>query len=120
MLPVLLGKDNKLATQLDLGSLWAHDVNHTHYVTIDLLKSRYITQMRFLLNNNVNVEHLKVYVSDDVSLFGDAVLDIADWTSYTKDDEEPYRYEGCTPKVGRYVYIEILSTHDANNYLRWG
>jgi len=120
-IPFVVDKDNKAATAIDVDGVWAHDVNHTHYITIDLLKPRYITNIRGVLNSITNVQHVLFYVTNDLADFGDAVLDVTDWQSYVKEDESDiWEYVMGIPKVGRYVKIEVTSTTDGSNYLRWG
>jgi hypothetical protein len=119
-IPFVVDKDNKLSTAIDTNGIWAHDVNHTHYIVIDLLKPRYLTNIRGVLNNTTNVQHVFFYVTNDLADYGDPVLEIADWQAYTKDDDDPWEYVMGVPKVGRYVKIEVTSTTDTSNYLRWG
>lgn len=120
MLPFIVDKDNKLSTALDTNGVWMHDVNHTHYITLDLGKPHYITNIRGVLNVTTNIQQVHFYVGDDLSDFGNAVLMVDDWQAYSKDDDDPWRYDVNTPKVGRYVMIQVLSTTHASNYLRWG
>jgi len=120
LLPFIVNKDNKLASALDANTSWHCDTNHTHNAIFDLGKSHYITSLRGVLNVSTNLTHVKLYVSDDPTVFGTAIMDVADWQSYSKGDDDPWEVQPCTPKVGRYVKIEVLTTTDPNNYLRWG
>lgn len=120
LLPFVVCKDNKLTTALDETTTWAHNVNHTHWLKLDLGKSHYITSIRGVLNTTTNIQQVHFYVSDDPNEYGNSVLEVDDWQAYSKDDDDPWEYQVNTPKVGRYVLIMILSTTDANNYLRWG
>jgi hypothetical protein len=120
LLPFVVCKDNKVATAMDTTATWAHNVNHTHWLKLDLGKPHYITNIRGVLNITTNVQHIAFYVSNDLTSFGNAVLEVNDWQSYSKGDADPWEYRVNTPKVGRYVLIQVLSTTDANNYLRWG
>ena len=120
LLPFIVDKDNKLSTALDENGVWKHDVNHTHYITLDLGRPHYITNIRGVLNTTTNVRHVVFYVSDSLTDFGSAVLDVEDWQAYSKEDADPWEYQMNTPKVGRYVLIQVLSTTHATNYLRWG
>ena len=117
-LPVLIQKDNKLATALNETTIWAHDMNHTHTLTLDLGKPHYITSIKGVLNATTNIQHVAFYVSEDTVNYGNPVLEINDWQSII--ESESWAYLMNTPKVGRYVLIQVLSTIDPNNYLRWG
>jgi len=119
-IPFIISKDNKLGTAFDVDGQWRHDVNHTHWVIIDLLMPRYITNIRGVMNGTTNIQDVKFYITSDLTAWGDAVLEVTNWQSYTKDDDDPWEYQMNIPKVGRYVKVEVVTTTDANNYLRWG
>jgi len=120
MIPFVIGKNNKLSTALDSDGIWAHNVNHTHYIWLDFGEPHYITNIRGVLNINTNIRQVHFYIGDDTGDMGDAVLVVDDWQAYSKEDADPWEYQVNAPKVGRYVLIMVLSTTDPDNYLRWG
>ncbi len=100
----------------DEGHPWIHYTNHVHWFILDLGDSYNITQVRGRSNTFDDPKDVDIYVSDDVENFGDAVVEEIS----TFRNRANWSTVEVTPKVGRYIKVNILDTEDGSRVIGWG
>jgi len=105
-----------LAEALTGADQWKHAVNETHWFILDLGASFEISRVRGRSSTFDDPTNVNIYVSDDKESFGDAVkIGITTW-----QDTDTFQEFATTKKTGRYIKVEITSTEDSVNTIRWG
>lgn len=111
-----------LNAALDGDDIWVHAYDHDHWFIIDLGESYLIDKVRgrssgwYQMGYACDPTDVNIYVSDDPEDWGDAVATgISTW-----QDTSSWREVSTTPKVGRYIKIEIVDTEDYDRWLAFG
>lgn len=101
---------------LDGTDFWYHEVNHIHYLILDLGQTYTIKKVRGRSKTGNDPTHVLIYVSDDMGNWGDPISGaISTW-----QDTDEWQEVDTTDKDGRYIKIEILFTESPSPFLSWG
>jgi hypothetical protein len=96
------------------GTLWAHDINHLHWIILDLEQTYSVSGVRIYVQSSTKSKwtSVDVYVSDDPANMGAAVATGLDFTTLNSWNERTF-----TAKNGRYVKLDGIDTQDGGNRL---
>jgi len=110
------GGDVSLQNALDGTNMWEHLADETHYFILDLGNSYTLTKAKGRSLSNADPVLVNIYVSDTVLQWGTAVAtNISTW-----QDTSVWQEVNLTPKLGRYVKVEITRTENSDRYIRFG
>jgi hypothetical protein len=97
----------------NISSLWRHEVNHLHWIILDLEQTYSVSGVRILVQSDTRSKatSVDVYVSDNPSSMGAAVATGLDFTTTYVWNEHTF-----TAKNGRYVKLEGIDSVHASGY----
>ena len=106
-----------LSEALDGVGYWLCAFTHDHWFILDLGQTYKITKVRGRSDmSEFNPTDVEVYVSDNKSVWGDAVASgISQWAGMTSWVEVD-----TVEKNGRYILVKIVNTENVNRIIQWG
>lgn len=95
---------------------WAHNANHTHWFILDLGRNYNISKVRGRSKSSQDPIDINIYVSETNGDWGAAVASgISTW-----QDTDSWVEIDTTPKEGRFIKVEIITTEDPSHFLVFG